>query len=136
MKKSWRQKMDESGEPRLDTVPKAFAGMLAGGTMLISTPRDVAARIAAIPFGQTMTVPEFRAFLAAAHGADGCCPTSTSIFIRVAAEAAIEDMSAGRASAEVTPFWRVVDPDGPIAKRLSCDSAFIATLRALERSCP
>lgn len=46
------------------------------------------------------------------------CPVSTAVFIRIAAEAAWEDIKAGVPPEQVTPFWRVVQPDSTIAKKL------------------
>jgi hypothetical protein len=72
--------------------------------------------------------------LAAAHGADISCPISTSIFARIAAEAAIEDTAVGVPLSDVTPFWRVIEEDGTVAKKLSCGPDFIRSRRAAEAS--
>jgi hypothetical protein len=75
-----------------------------------------------------------RSELAAAHGADISCPISTSIFARIAAEAAIEQTAVGVPLAEVTPFWRVIEDCGPVAQKLSCGPEFIRSQRAAEAS--
>ena len=61
------------------------------------------------------------------------CPVSTSIFVRIAAQAALERLEAGADLSEVTPFWRLVEPDSKIAKKLSVDSQWIADRRAAEQ---
>jgi hypothetical protein len=67
---------------------------------------------------------------ASTHGADFSCPISTSIFARIAAEAALDEMEMGKPAQDVTPFWRTIEPDGPVARRLSCGPEFIAVQRA------
>jgi len=70
--------------------------------------------------------------LAKAHGADLSCPISTSIFARIAAEAALEENESGRPLSEVTPFWRVIDEASPLARKLSCGPDLLRTQRGLE----
>lgn len=129
-RKTWQEKFDNGKEPHIEVLPKPFAGAPAGSKMLISTPAQVAREIGAIPYGQTVPLRDFRALLARAAGADVACPTSTSIFVRIAAEVACEALSQGRQ--DVTPFWRVVDPNSELASKLSCGPAFIRAKRAEE----
>jgi hypothetical protein len=131
-KKTWREKLEQPGAVKVETLDKPFCGAPAGAEMLISTPRDVADYIRSLPPGATRSIAEVRRELAARYGAQISCPTSTSIFVRVVAEVALEDMAQGRPASEVTPFWRVVDPDGPLAARLTCDKELIRALRAVE----
>ena len=63
--------------------------------MLVATPLTVDAFISAIPHGKTETIPELRDVLVKAEACFGTCPLSTSIFVRMAAEAALEDISDG-----------------------------------------
>jgi hypothetical protein len=67
-----------------------------------------------------------------AHGAEISCPISTSIFARIAAEAALEQSEAGASLSEVTPFRRVIDEASPIAKKLSCGVDLIRAQRTKE----
>ena len=57
---------------------------------------------------------------------------TTGIFLRMAAEYALQEMSQGKD--EVMPFWRVVDPKSPLAKKLPCGPEFIVSQRAAESS--
>jgi hypothetical protein len=70
--------------------------------------------------------------LAALHGADAACPVSTALFLRTVAEAAWDDIEAGMPPTAVAPFWRVVDPRSPLAKKLRSGAAWIAQQRAAE----
>jgi hypothetical protein len=62
----------------------------------------------------------------------GTCPLTASIFARIAAEAALEDMAGGKPAEKITPFWRLIDPKSPIAKKLSCGPQFLAKMRRTE----
>jgi alkylated DNA nucleotide flippase Atl1 len=80
--------------------------------MLVPSPREVEACIRAVPEGQIITVSRIRDFLARKYSVGVTCPLTTGIFVRIAAEAAEEDFSAGRT--EITPYWRVVKDDGSL----------------------
>lgn len=130
MSKTWRQKFDNGREPQIEVLEKDFGGMKAGDRMLVSTPRQVDSGIRKIPKGTTTDIPAFRNSLASESGADGACPLSTSIFIRIVSEVALEELANGTPRDEVAPFWRVVDPKSPLAKKLSCGSDAVAKLAA------
>jgi hypothetical protein len=70
--------------------------------------------------------------LAKRNRCDATCPLSTAIFLRIAAEVACEQVTAGAKPPNVTPFWRVVDPDSSLAKKLSCGAGWIAKQRGRE----
>jgi hypothetical protein len=115
-------------------LSKRFGGAPEGAKMLIATPRLIDQYLRAVPSGERRTVGQMRNELAAAHGADISCPISTSIFARIAAEAALEDATVGVPLSEVTPFWRVIEEDGTVAKKLSCGPNLIRNQRASEAS--
>jgi hypothetical protein len=62
------------------------------------------------------------------QGAQGGCDLPA----RIAAEAAIEEMEDGKPVEKITPFWRLIDAKSPIAKKLSCGTAFVAKMRKQE----
>ncbi len=133
MPKTWRQKL-ESGKPaHVETLTKAFGGAPKGARMLVGTPRLIDGYMRTVPEGEARSVVQMRSDLAKAHKADIACPLSTSIFARIAAEAALEEMAQGKPVDAVTPFWRVIDEKSPIARRLSCGPDFIEMRRRLER---
>ena len=117
------------------TLDKDFAGVPAGSRLLISSPAEVEDFLTLkLPSGSTMSIQQLRRELAALHGADATCPVSTSIFLRAVAEAAWDDIEAGRPASEVAPFWRVVDPASPLAKKLRAGSQWIEQQRLAEAS--
>jgi hypothetical protein len=83
------------------------------GRMLIASPLAMDAALRTVPAGRVVTMPALRADLARQFGADYTCPITTGIFLRILAEAALED---GRAPA--VPVWCVVRADGGCLDRI------------------
>ena len=132
MAKTWRQKLDGGQPAHVEVLEKPFGGALPGAKMLIATPRLVDEYMRNVPRGESRSIVRMRSDLARAHGAEVSCPISTSIFARIAAEAALEDTESGIPLSEVTPFWRVIDEKSPIAKKLSCGVEMIRAQREQE----
>ena len=132
--KTWAEKMSGAKPAHVDVLEKDFGGLHKGERMLISTPFEVRDHMNLQPMGAQSTIAGMRAALAKRHDADGTCPLTASIFAQIAAEAALEDMSVRKLKpSQITPFWRVIEPDGPLAKRLSCGAEFIHLMRQTER---
>ncbi|MFQ4138627.1 hypothetical protein PGN35_020165 [Nodosilinea sp. PGN35] len=132
MAKTWKQKLEEQKEPKVKVLEKPMAGAPAGGTLLMPTPQLVKAFIETIPTGQQIAFKDLRESIAKAHSSDVACPLSTSTCARIVAEAAWEDIQAGADLSQVTPFWRAIEPDSTLAKKLACGSAFIEDMRGQE----
>ena len=130
--KTWAEKMAKPPAPEVLVLEKEYARYPAGTRMLISTPREIAAFVKDIPEGKALAVAEMRDALAYNHRAQFTCPLTTGIFLRIAAETALEQLAAGAAKDSVTPFWRVVAPKDALAKKLSCGAEELAHLRRLE----
>lgn len=131
--KSWTEKLNKPAKPKVEVLARAFGGMPQGARMLISTPQAIRDYMSAQPKGTAGTIAQMRAALAKASKADGMCPLTGSIFSRIAAEAALEEMTARNLKpAQITPFWRVIEPTSPLAKKLSCGPEFIVQMRAAE----
>jgi hypothetical protein len=133
-KKTWAEKLTSAKAPYVATLEKPFGGFKAGETLFIASPLAVKAHMDALKPGETDTILAMRKAFAAKHNATGTCPTSTGFFVRIVAEAALEDMAAGKTPAQVTPFWRLIDPQSPLAAKLSCGPDFVAVQRAAEAS--
>lgn len=133
MAKTWREKHDgHRTEPQIERLPKAWAGLPAGATIVIASPQEMSAYFRSVPRGKTRTIEQLRKTLAKRHGADGACPMTTGIFCRIAAEAALESLEMGAKPSQVAPFWRVIDPASPLANKLSCGPEFIRRRREAE----
>jgi hypothetical protein len=132
MTATWGEKYRAAKPARVTELEKPFAGIPAGAQLFIASPKVIDAYLRGIPPGRTKDVAAMREALAKKHKADATCPTSTAIFLRIVAESALERVAAGEAPEAVSPFWRVVEPGGALAQKLSCGPDFIARQRALE----
>jgi hypothetical protein len=119
-------------EPKRVVLETRFAGIDAGSILYVATPDIVADYVRKIPAGQTRSIPQMRRDLAKKNKADATCPVSTAIFLRSVAEISLKQMAEGAASREVTPFWRIVDPGSPIAKRMALEADWIEAQRAMD----
>jgi hypothetical protein len=109
-RKTWREKLEIEREPEVVDDPRGR------GKMLIPRPLDVDALMRRIQKGKLATVEQIRERLAKDFNADLTCPLTAGIFIRIAAEAAEEDLSRGEK--EITPYWRVLKADGGLNEKL------------------
>jgi hypothetical protein len=131
-KTTWRAKRDLEKQPKRVRLDADFAGIRAGQMLFVGTPRLIDDYLRRIPRGETRSIERLRREIARAHRCDATCPVSTAIFLRIAAEAAWEELESGRGVDDVTPFWRAIEPGSTIAKKLRADSQFIARQRQLE----
>jgi hypothetical protein len=118
MRKTAREKLEHGSPKIVDITPKMAGrfGTKIGDKMLIARPLDVDALIRRVEKGRLVTVEQIRDQLAKDFHADLTCPLTTGIFIRIAAEAAEEDL--GRGEKEITPYWRVIKADGSLNEKL------------------
>lgn len=129
---TWQEKYDTKREPEIKPLGKSFSGFQAGQRMLIPTPKLIDAWVRSIPAGTLRSVADLKDSLAEAHGAELTCPLCTGMFLRIVSELASESLRAGAPIDSVTPFWRVVDPASPLAKKLTCGPEELVRLRKLE----
>jgi hypothetical protein len=128
----WTAKLAVKKDPKRVRLEHDFAGVAAGQMLFVATPQIVDRYVRRITHGESRSIVRLRRDLARAHKCDATCPVSTAIFLRISAEAAWEAIQAGAAPSDVAPFWRIVEPNSPLAKRLSVDSRWIAAQRAAE----
>lgn len=131
-KKTWKQKLDSDAEPHVGTMTRTISGVPAGGLMLIPSPRQVDTYIREIPKGVSKTSKEMGDELAKEAGADISCPLCIGIFTRIAAEAAHEELVAGKKPSDVTPFWRIIPPKAKVRQKLTFGDAIVDQLRREE----
>jgi hypothetical protein len=133
-KPTWTQKLQCSKPAVIKTLDKAFADMPEGSRMMIASPEIIDRYVRNLTPGQFITPKELRADLADSHKAEHTCPVTTGIFLRVVAEAAWEQHLAGVPMKDITPFWRVIEPESPLAGKLACGLEFIRTQRSSEKA--
>ncbi|MFN8803739.1 MAG: hypothetical protein ACK5ZO_16385 [Gemmatimonas sp.] len=102
-------KRDSAAQPHVKTLTDAKGSNYPPGRMLIASPLAVQDELATVPAGRVITAPQLRARLARRFGADYTCPITTGIFLRIVAEAALEEARAGE-----VPVWRVVSENGAL----------------------
>jgi hypothetical protein len=130
--KTWIEKYNVKKVPEVKVLHKTFASYEANTKMLISTPQNIASYISQIAKGTTVTVQTMRNDLALEHNAVFTCPLTTGIFLRTVAEAAYEEFCAGKALKNIIPFWRVIEPNSQLAKKLSFGQDFLIDQRTKE----
>ena len=112
---AWREKLEREDHSKIIEIPSRMTKRFGSGTMLIPKPLDVDAVIRKTGKGSLITQSQIRERLARQNKADVTCPITTGIFIRIAAEAAEEDLLNGKK--RITPYWRVVRDDGSLMEK-------------------
>lgn len=128
-RKTWHEKLHIDRQPEVGLTSRTVSGFPPGSKMLIPIPLNVKDYIEAIPKGQTVSIEQMRTDLAHQFDADLTCPMVSSIFLRIASEAALDEHNAGKSLDQITPFWRVVDAKSTVGKKLSCGTEFITKMR-------
>ena len=67
--------------------------------------------------------------LAENANADNTCPLTSGIFFRIAIEAAIERSNGAKPD---SPFWRVIDRNSSLIKKLPISEKYLTELRTSE----
>lgn len=106
-------KRDQALPPHVKTLTEPKGSNYPPGRMLIASPLVVQEVLASVPRGRVITAPALRARLAKRFGADYTCPITTGIFLRIVAEAALEE-----ARPDDVPVWRVVAQNGAMLEKL------------------
>ena len=113
-KQSWTEKLyDTKDFPRIEKITEKMSKRWgATGTVVIPSPLEVDELMCKIPKGQLTTINQIREYLAKKHGATICCPLTSGMFARIAAEAAEEQKQQGKK--DTTPYWRTLKEGGII----------------------
>ncbi|WP_291403266.1 hypothetical protein [Daejeonella sp.] len=124
-KKSWLDKLNENKESKIKRIDIDFADIPSGSVMFIATPKIIDEYIKGIGVGKRIDIKTLRKDLAIEHNADYTCPVTTGIFLRILAEANYEILQQGKRLEEITPFWRVIEPNSILAKKLTFGQEFL-----------
>ena len=126
----WAAKLNEPGGPRFKQRVVEKTGRKRN--VFLPTARMVDDYARALAPGQSSDAAAMKKRFADEHNADLTCPVTTRLHLQTVAEAALAMHAQGADIGEITPFWRVMDENNQVAKRLSCGVDFIARLRAEE----
>ena len=125
MVNSWIEKRDGKKEHQIKINPKRFADMLAGIMMLIPTSKIIDDYIKEIHTGSFVNVKQLRREIANQYKANMSCPMVTGVSLRIVSEAAYEEYKKYMKLDQITPFWRVVEPNSNLAHKLTCGIDFL-----------
>ena len=107
--------------PETPVIEPRRKGRSGTQTMLIPSERMVADKLRTAPPGKTTDLGELRRALAEEFGSDACCPITVQRHM-----VAIADKGSA-------PYWRMVDPERPFARRLAGGPELIRQHLAAER---
>jgi hypothetical protein len=129
---TWAERLEASNEIDIRPVAEGRRGMTPGKLMLYPSARMVNDAIRAIPEGQTITPKELRARLAEQYDVTYTCPVTTTMMLRIVAEAANEARDEGVPLTQVTPVWRVLDRSASALRKLTFEPDWMADQRERE----
>ena len=132
IKKSWASKLYCNRKPIIKRIDFDFADIPANSNMLIATPLLIENYVRQIPLGKTVTPKTMRKDLAIENKADYTCPVTTGIFLRIVAEAGYEKYQQTNSMESISPFWRAIEPNSLLAKKLSFGQDFLIQQRMKE----
>jgi hypothetical protein len=132
-KKTWIEKLQVKKDPQIIKIHKDFWGYTKGDAMYVSTPQIIENYIKQIAKGKSINTVTMRNDFAVENNAVFTCPLTTGIFLRIVAEAANEQMEHGMPLKNITPFWRVIEPNSPLAKKLTFGQEFLIEQRKKEK---
>lgn len=131
-RKTWTERMN-TGRMAAWKIADTTAGEIpAGARILICNPVMVDAAIRNIPQGEFPSISELRARVGAEYEAKYVCPIAFGMNLRIVAESAYEQFIRGVPAANVTPVWRVIPPNSPLARRCSFPTSFLEDHRRKE----
>lgn len=131
-KKTWADKLYCDKKPKTKRIEFDFADIPANSIMFIATPLLIDNYINQIPKGKKVTVKTMRQDLALENKADYTCPVTTGIFLKIVAEASYEKHQQTNSLKGITPFWRIIEPNSLLAKKLSFGQNFLTEQRVKE----
>ncbi len=131
-KQTWTQKLNADKVSKVKHIDFNFSDIPANSNMFIATPQIINNYVKNIPVGKTVAVQTMRKDLAIENNADYTCPVTTGIFLRIVAEAGFEQYQATNSLKDITPFWRIIEPNSALAKKLSFGQVFIIDQRKKE----
>ena len=132
IEQTWAERLAESSEVDIRPVAEGRRGMTPGKLMLYPSAQMVNEAILAIPEGQAVSPKELRAQLAECYDVTYTCPVTTTMMLRVVAEAANEAHLQGVSLENMTPVWRVLDRKASAMRKLSFDTRYFLEQRARE----
>lgn len=112
--------------------PHAVRGEMVPQAMLMPSLQLLEDTLRELPAGEAADLATLRSRMTALAGAEACCPVTTQRGLLAIAEDQVARHAEGAPSGDLVPFWRVIDPGRPLARRVAGGAAFIAARQAEE----
>lgn len=129
---TWIAKLEKEGSPKVKHLDKRFVDIPEDSDMLVATPQIFEEYLKKSKPGITIPIKKMRDDLAKKFRADHTCPVTTGLFLRIVAEANYEKFAKGTPVTDLAPFWRAVEPNSSLAKKLSFPLDFVWEQRKKE----
>ncbi len=129
---TWVAKLEKEGSPKVKHLEKRFVDIPEDSDMLVATPQIFEEYLRKSKPGVSIPIKKIRGDLAKKFQADHTCPVTTGLFLRIVAEANYEKFTKGTPIKEIAPFWRAIEPNSSLAKKLSFPLDFVWEQRKLE----
>ena len=110
-KQTWREKVN-AVEEKIHTITPEWEERLGKGRILIPNAKDIERVICTTKAGELLTNDTIRVVLAKEKGVQVTAAIPTGVYLKYVALAAEEEMALGKQ--DITPYWRVLKPDGSI----------------------
>ena len=123
-KKTWREKVNEV-EEKIHTITPEWEARLGKGRILIPNALDIERVISDTKQGELLTNDIVREVLASEKGVQVTAAIPTGVYLKYVALAAEEERTT---KARITPYWRVLRPDGSINIKLPGGSEYQSKL--------
>ena len=112
-----KKQSSKTYEPKVKVLETPFADMKVGQRMVIGTPDILRQLVATLPKGRVISLKELRQLLAQHLDAEVACPVTTSMYLRIAVEAAFATSNRQTLTQDF-PFWRAIEAESPLFKKL------------------
>ena len=120
----WQEKFNKEKKEKIKKLTFNFADIKKGQKMLVSSPKSISKYIKKFPLEKKDCNTNERC-IGKKRKADKTCPVSTGIFLRIAIEASLEEQKKEKLKKPNLPFWRIIDENTPILKKLSISKTML-----------
>jgi hypothetical protein len=112
--------------------PHAVRGEMVPQAMLMPSQQLLEDTLRDLPAGVAADLGALRSRMTALAGAEACCPVTTQRGLLAIAEDQVTRYAEGAPRGDLVPFWRVIDPGRPLARRVAGGADFVRARLAEE----
>lgn len=112
--------------------PHAVRGEMVPQAMLMPSQQLLEDTLRGLPAGVAADLATLRSRMTELAGAEACCPVTTQRGLLAIAEDQVTRFADGAPRGDLVPFWRVIDPGRPLARRVAGGADFVRARLAEE----